>query len=122
MFLLKEEVKKLIRFLTEDFGVSSKVIAVYFSGNNGFHLHVTDRGYYGLLSNERSEISSYLLGKGFKLETLGIKKNSEKQFVPMSKNKQLLDAGWRYRVLKKLKIGFSSAKNADTNFIKQIEK
>ena len=122
VFLLKEEVKKLIRFLTEDFGICSKAISVYFSGNNGFHLHITDRYYYGLLSNERSEISSYLLGKGFKLETLGIKKNSEKQFVPISKNKQLLDAGWRYRVLKKLKIGFSSGKNADNNFIKQIEK
>jgi DNA primase small subunit len=122
VFSLKKEVKKLIGFLTEDFGISSKVISVYFSGNNGFHLHVTDRDYYGLLSNERSEISSYILGKGFKMETLGVKKNNEKQFVPMSKNKQLLDAGWRGRVLKNLKIGFSSGKNADNNFIKQIEK
>jgi DNA primase small subunit len=122
VFLLKKEVKKLIKFLTEDFGISNKAISVYFSGNNGFHLHIADGDYYGLLSSERSEISSYLLGKGFKLETLGIKKNNEKQFVPLLKNKQLLDAGWRDRVLKKLKVGFSSGKNADNAFIKQIEK
>jgi DNA primase small subunit len=90
VFLLKEEVKKLIRFLTEDFGISSKVIAVYFSGNNGFHLHVTDSGYYGLLSNERSEISSYLLGKGFKLETLGIKKIAKNSLCRYQKTSSYL--------------------------------
>lgn len=119
---LKKEVRKLIKLLTDDFGIDKKIISVYFSGNNGFHLHVTDKNYYPLLSNERSEISSYLLGRGFKLETLGIKINNEKKFVPILKNKQLLDAGWKGRILRKLKIDFPSGKNADSNFIKHIEK
>ncbi len=122
IFFLKKEVIKLIKLLTEDFGIDYKTICVYFSGNNGFHLHISDKDYYPLLSKERSEISSYLLGKGFKLETLGIKMNNEKKFVPVLKNKQLLDAGWRQRILKNLKINFYSNKNADNDFIKQIEK
>ncbi|MBA3749669.1 MAG: DNA primase [Nitrosopumilus sp.] len=120
--LLKKEVRKLIKFLIEDFGIANDVISVYFSGNNGFHLHVSDKNYFPLLSNERSEISGYILGKGFKLETLGVKKNTDKKFVPLLKNKQLLDAGWRDRILNKLKISFSTGKNSDNNFSKQIEK
>jgi DNA primase small subunit len=122
IFFLKKEVKKLIKLLTEDFGIDNKTISVYFSGNNGFHLHITDKDYYPLLSNERAEISSYLLGKGFKLETLGIKLNNEKKYIPLQKNKQLLDVGWRQRILKNLKINFHSNKNTDNDFIKQIEK
>ena len=90
IFFLKKEVRKLIKLLTEDFGIDNKTISVYFSGNNGFHLHITDKDYFPLLSSERSEISSYLLGKGFKLETLGIKLNNEKKYTPIIKNKQLL--------------------------------
>jgi DNA primase small subunit len=122
IFFLKKEVKKLINLLVEDFGIDSKTISVYFSGNNGFHLHVADKDYLPLLSVERAEISSYLLGKGFKLETLGLKINNDKKFIPILKNKQLLDCGWRGRILKNLKINFYSGKNADNNFIKQIEK
>ena len=62
------------------------------------------------------------MGKGFKLETLGIKLNNEKKYIPILKNKQLLDVGWRQRILKNLKINFHSNKNTDNDFIKQIEK
>jgi DNA primase small subunit len=119
---LKKEVAKLLSFLTDDFGIERSRIFVYFSGNNGFHLHIVDDDYYPLLSNERSEIASYILGKGFKMETLGMKKNSENKIVPMLKNRQLLEGGWRDRVLKKLKINFYSGKSSDSAFISQIEK
>ncbi len=119
---LKKEVTKLLSFLTGDFGIERSGIVIYFSGNNGFHLHIVDGEYYPLLSNERSEIASYLLGKGFKMETLGIKKTTENKFVPLLKNRQLLEAGWRDRILKKLKISFYAGKNSDGAFISQIEK
>jgi len=119
---LKKEVTKLVNFLIDDFGIERSDIFIYFSGNNGFHLHVLDSDYYPLLSNERSEMASYLLGKGFKMETLGIKKTQGDKFVPLSKSKQLLEAGWRDRILKKLKINFYSSKNSDSDFSKQIEK
>ena len=46
-----------MKFLTKDFGICSKDISIYFSGNNGFHIHVNDADYYSLLSIERLEIS-----------------------------------------------------------------
>ncbi len=119
---LKREVTKLVNFLMDDFGIERNRIFIYFSGNNGFHLHVLDNDYYPLLSNERSEIASYLLGKGFKMETLGIKKTHANKFVPLSKNRQPFDAGWRDRIIKKLKINFYNGKNSDSDFSKQIEK
>ncbi len=119
---LKKEVTKLLSFLMGDFGIERSRIFVYFSGNNGFHLHIVDGNYYPLLSNERSEIASYLLGKGFKMETLGVKKTDDNKIVPLLKNRQLLEAGWRDRILKKLKISFYSGKNSDSAFISQIEK
>jgi DNA primase small subunit len=122
MVSLKNEVTKLSKFLTDDFGIQRKKIFIYFSGNNGFHLHVLDEDYHPLTSNERSEIAGYLLGKGFKLETLGIKKTSDNKYAPLLKNKLFLDAGWRHRLLKKLKISFYSGKNSDSVFTKQIEK
>src|SRR5215210_9180969 len=67
---LKKEVTKLLSFLMEDFGIERSGIFIYFSGNNGFHLHVVDSDYYPLLSNERSEIASYLLGKGLKIDPM----------------------------------------------------
>jgi DNA primase small subunit len=119
---LKKEVTKLLSFLMGDFGIERSRIFIYFSGNNGFHLHVGDGDYYPLLSNERSEIASYVLGKGFKMETLGVKKTDENKIVPLLKNRQLLEGGWRDRILKKLKISFYTGKNSDSAFISQIEK
>ena len=123
IFFLKKEVIKLIKLLIVDFGIDSKAISIYFSGNNGFHIHVNDVDYYFLLSTERSEISNYIMGKGFKLESLGIKTDKEKKFAFISKNKQFLDIGWRERIFKSLKFNLSSIKNNNIDgLIKQIEK
>jgi DNA primase small subunit len=123
IFFLKKEVIKLMNFLTKDFGICSKDISIYFSGNNGFHIHVNDVNYYSLLSIERSEISSYIMGKGFKLESLGIKADKEKKFTIIAKNKQFLDIGWRERISKSIKFNLSSIKsNNNDGLIKHIEK
>jgi DNA primase small subunit len=123
IFFLKKEVIKLMKLLTEDFGIFSKDIFIYFSGNNGYHVHVNDMNYYSLQSTERSEISSYIMGKGFKLESLGIKTDKEKKFTFLSKNKQFLEIGWRERIFRNLKLNLSSVKNNNIDgLIKQIEK
>ena len=63
------------------------------------------------------------MGKGFKLESLGIKTNKEKKFTFISKNKQLLDIGWRERISKSIKFNLSSIKNNNNDvLIKHIEK
>lgn len=121
VFFLKEEVKKLKKLLIGDLGIDDKTISIYFSGNNGFHIHVFDEDYYELVSNERSELASYIMGKGFKLETLGIKVDSEKKNASLLKSKRLLDLGWRGRVLKYLKLNISTIKN-NTVLTKYIEK
>jgi DNA primase small subunit len=123
IFILKKEVIKLIKILTEDFGIASKDISIFFSGNNGFHVHVNAVEYSYLLSNERSEISSYIMGKGFRMESLGIKTDKEKNFTFISKNKEFLEIGWRERILRNLKFNLSYIKNNNIEGLnKQIKK
>jgi len=54
----------LIGFLTNDFGVSSASISVYFSGNRGYHLHVDDKRFEAMDSSARAEIANYIKGTG----------------------------------------------------------
>jgi DNA primase small subunit len=63
----KDHASRLIGFLTEDFGVSSASISVYFSGNRGYHLHVADGRFEGLDSSARAEIANYIRGTGLSL-------------------------------------------------------
>jgi len=65
----KLEVFKLIKILTDDFGVSENDIEVVFSGHRGYHVHVYDERFKRLESAERREIVDYL--------TLNSLKNSE---------------------------------------------
>jgi DNA primase small subunit len=63
------------------------------------------------------------MGKGFKLETLGIKVDKEKNAASLLKSKRLLDLGWRGRILKYLKLNVSTIKNnnALTKYIEKLE-
>ncbi len=70
----KKEVRRLILFLIEDFGVEEKDISIYFSGNDGFHIHVTDPDFLNLDAHARSDITAYILGKGLLPETIGVYK------------------------------------------------
>jgi DNA primase small subunit len=60
----KEHTSRLIGFLTNDFGVSSASISVYFSGNRGYHLHVEDERFEEMDSSARAEIANYIKGTG----------------------------------------------------------
>jgi DNA primase small subunit len=60
----KEHVVRLIGFLTEDFGVSSAGIKVYFSGNRGYHLHVGDERFEEMDPSARAEVANYIKGTG----------------------------------------------------------
>ncbi|MCD6301752.1 MAG: DNA primase, partial [Staphylothermus sp.] len=59
------DVKKLYSILRDEFGF--KDIAVYFSGNRGFHVKVFDENVWSLTSDERREIASYISLEGFEL-------------------------------------------------------
>jgi len=61
----REEVIKLLDFLTEDFGFSRRGMSVCFSGHRGYHVHLRDDEARDLGSDERKEIVDYVMGMGF---------------------------------------------------------
>lgn len=89
---VKEETLKLIEdFLIPDFGFSDKDIKVNFSGNRGYHVHVSSEDVLRLREGARKQISNYITGHGLSFQ----------KFFPTSgqKGKALLgpkpaDLGW----------------------------
>jgi len=92
----KNEVIKLNKILEDDFAISKEKIHVYFSGNEGFHIHVINSAYQQLGARERNELVDYLMFRGSIPETFGMKKSqpTRTSFV------ELDDTGWRGRVAK----------------------
>lgn len=58
----KDHAARVVGFLTEDFGVGSEAIRIYFSGNRGYHLHVYDRRFEPFDQQARAEIAEYVRG------------------------------------------------------------
>ena len=104
----KKEVKCLVELLVGDIGIQQDDVHLYFSGNNGFHIHISDCAYVSLDSQARSDLVGYLLGSGFMAESVGVRKaNTEDQFL-IKIPKGGLVYGWRGRIADKLKIDRSS--------------
>ena len=62
---VKQDAIRLVEeFLCADFGISKKDVAVNFSGNRGYHIHVTDAKYREIGSDERKELVDYIMGTG----------------------------------------------------------
>ena len=62
---MKDDVTRLVNdFLMGDFGISKEHIAIVFSGNRGYHVHVRDRSYLPLGGEERRELVDYIMGQG----------------------------------------------------------
>lgn len=72
----KNEVKKLLNILSNDIGIEESQIKIYFSGNDGFHIHVCNSKFSNLNSRERSELVDYVMFQGILPERLGMKKGS----------------------------------------------
>jgi DNA primase small subunit len=104
----RREANRLIDFLLFDLGLDRSAITIYFSGNNGFHVHINDEGYISLDPQARSDLVSYLCGTGLILESIGVRKiNTEKSFF-IKFPKSGLAYGWRRRIAEKLKIDMTS--------------
>ena len=52
--------KRLIEILRGDFGLDADSVRVNFSGNRGFHIHVTNEEWEGFPKEAREEIAEYL--------------------------------------------------------------
>jgi DNA primase small subunit len=63
----KEHTARVISFLSQDFGVDREAIQVYFSGNRGYHLHVSDKRFDPLNPQARAEIAEFMRGSSLPL-------------------------------------------------------
>jgi len=104
----KKEVKRLVEFLTGDLGMQQGDIHVYFSGNNGFHVHIRDDAYVPLDPQARSDLVGYLSGSGLLAESIGVRKGNADNLFLIKFPKSGLAHGWRSRIADKLKIDGSS--------------
>lgn len=99
----KSEIRKLTKILKEDLGIAEQEIRVYFSGNNGFHIHVYSKELEPLDSPSRTEIADYVMGNNLLPESFGVKKNvkgSLKDVITRFPNPS--DFGWRGRISNRL--------------------
>jgi DNA primase small subunit len=110
IFALKKEVRHLIAVLTTDLGIEEKSVSTYFSGNNGFHIVVSDQSFKPLDSVARSDVVSYLAGTNMMTESVGVRKSrdhSGNDFL-IKFPKSGLSYGWRKVIAEKLVIDHSS--------------
>jgi DNA primase small subunit len=92
----KKEVIKLKKILEEDLAIKKEDIQVYFSGNEGFHIHIINSPYQQLGSRERNDLVDYIMFRGAMPETFGMKKYKPER----SSFAEIDDKGWRGRVSK----------------------
>jgi len=98
IFGVKKEVLNLVKILTSDLQIDDKNIRMSFSGNEGFHVYVTNSSYNQLGSNERRDLIDYIKFQNAVPERFGFKKNNpSRSLFP-----DLGDPGWSGRVAKEL--------------------
>lgn len=62
---IKMDLIRLVKeFLMNDFGIKKEDIAIVFSGNRGYHVHVRDPAFLPLGGDERRELVDYIMGQG----------------------------------------------------------
>ena len=105
----KKEVRRLMEFLLVDIGLEHSNIHIYFSGNNGFHVHIIDDSCISLDPQARSDLVGYLSGTGLMLESIGVRKTNTEDLFFIKFPRSGLAYGWRRRIAEKLKIDISSA-------------
>jgi len=107
---VKTETINLMDFLIDDFGFKKNDIELNFSGNKGYHIHISKPEVIKLGRDERLEIVDYITGTGFNLEhhlskeaLPGIDLKERKEFrlrgsfTPVIKGPTADDVGWGKR-------------------------
>jgi DNA primase small subunit len=93
----KEEVLKLVEFLSEDFGIKSEEMHVFFSGHRGYHLHLISDGLKSLDDVQRREIVDYVMALGLDPAEQGLYQDMLDKH-PFVVGPDLTDPGWRGRL------------------------
>ena len=114
----RQAIKLLEDFLIPDFGLSKEEVAVNFSGNRGYHLHVQTRDALKLDNQARREIVDFIAGNGIEFESmfyveqrsvkgpsrsdLGWKGKIARLFLERLKEKRLEHGGFQAKTAKKM--------------------
>jgi DNA primase small subunit len=123
---VKDEAIRLVEdFLVPDFGFSEKEIAINFSGNRGYHVHVNNQNIFKLDSRARRGISEYISGININAESffpmLGERGSALKGPTPT-------DTGWGGKFAKGIITALNSGEDAlvglgiDRTMAKRLEK
>ncbi|NMC05271.1 MAG: hypothetical protein GYA24_08675 [Candidatus Lokiarchaeota archaeon] len=68
----KMETRKLIdNFLTRDFGLPLDAMAIYFSGQRGYHVHLERDDFRKMSTDARREMADYITSTGLSLASIG---------------------------------------------------
>ncbi|GIU70638.1 MAG: DNA primase small subunit [Candidatus Nitrosocaldaceae archaeon] len=91
----KEQVRRLLDIIND---LGSFDIKIYFSGNNGFHVHIYDEELSSIDSDARREVLDYVTGRGIIPDIFGIRKDKNEPFII----KRVINAkkGWKGRIIK----------------------
>lgn len=92
----KSEVIKLQDIMMQDFGIARDEIAIYFSGNKGYHMTVQSESCLDMDQRARNEIVDYVSGKGIKLETFGLSYDTSFNDM-LPRLPTIHERGWRGR-------------------------
>ena len=64
----KHETQSLLDTLQNDFGIGQSACTVYFSGNEGFHIHVESTEYNRWNNQARNMFANYFIQKGIRID------------------------------------------------------
>ncbi len=95
---IKEELKKLLSFLIDDFGFNEKSISIYFSGGRGYHCHVHDKKILDLEAQERREIVDYIMARGLDYRHVIVEKSIYSRTYTRIIEITPSSPGWRGRI------------------------
>jgi DNA primase small subunit len=92
----KDETRKLVDMLENDFGFSDQEIHLFFSGHRGFHIHVENEAVKSLDTMARKEIVDYISGVGLAL--FGKPRAEKPKRNQKAKVFSLNNYGWERRI------------------------
>ncbi len=110
----KEQIKLLVDILCDDLGISPNVITIYFSGNEGYHVHVLHGPFLKLDASARTELADYITLRGLLPESMGVSRSKfEKQYIP-----NIGERGWRGKFAKYVFV----SKKGRNNILSEFDK
>lgn len=94
----REEVLKLIEFLSADFGITLESMHLYFSGHRGYHLHLISEKLKPLNETQRKEIVDYVIALGLDPAEQGLYRDLIDDKFGVVVGPELTHPGWRGRL------------------------